>query len=128
MVLTQPKKIGQCAYCGKESPLTRDHIPPENLFPKPKASNLITVPCCVPCYKGWSDDDEYFRAAILCSARVSEEEMAQGAMAPLLRSVAKPTKRGFAKMLLDSIKEMEIETEAGLYLGKLPTLRLDQER
>jgi hypothetical protein len=31
-------------------------------------------------------------------------------------------------MLLTSIKEVEIETEAGLYLGKHPVLKLEQER
>ena len=31
-------------------------------------------------------------------------------------------------MLLASIKEVEIETEAGLYLGKHPVLKLEQER
>ena len=127
-MLTKPKKVGQCVYCGEKRPLTRDHIPPLNLFPEPRANNLITVPCCESCREGWSKDDEYFRAVILCSTRVSEEEIVQGVMASLLRSLAKPMKQGFARMLLDSIKQIELETEAGLYLGKSPALRIDQER
>lgn len=127
-MLTQPKKIAQCAYCGEKRPVTRDHIPPLSFFPKPRASDLITVPCCESCRAGWSDDDEYFRAVILSSARVSEEKIAQGATDALLRSLAKPTKQGFARMLLTSIKGVEIETEAGLYLGKHPVLKLEQER
>jgi len=42
-------KIGICVYCGKKLPLTKDHIPPKNLYSKPRPSNLITVPCCEKC-------------------------------------------------------------------------------
>src|SRR4029453_2623863 len=62
------------------------------------------------------------------STRVSEGKIVQDVTDALLRSLAKPTKQGFARMLLASIKEVEIETEAGLYLGKHPVLKLEQER
>lgn len=124
--MCDPKKIGQCAYCGRNLPVTDDHIPPKNLFPKPRSSNLITVPCCVPCCQGWSKDDEYFRAVILSSARVSGEPLAQGVIEPLLRSVARS--QGFAKLLIERIKEIEVVTEAGIYLGKEETLELDVMR
>src|SRR5713226_1536877 len=41
--------------------LTRDHIPPKNLFPDPKPSNLITVSCCATCNSKFSKDDELVR-------------------------------------------------------------------
>jgi len=124
--LIKPKKKGQCAYCGNISPVTVDHIPPKNLFPKPRSSNLITVPCCVPCYEGWSKDDEYFRANILSSFRVSDEPLAQGVIYSLLRSVNKSP--GFAHLIINSIEEIEIVTESGLYLGKKDAFKLDVER
>jgi hypothetical protein len=37
---------------------TRDHVPPDVLFPSPKPSNLITVPACKPCNQGFQKDDE----------------------------------------------------------------------
>ena len=50
-----------CTYCGKPKPETTNHIPPACLFPSPRPSDLITVPCCLDCNGGASKDDEYFR-------------------------------------------------------------------
>lgn len=49
-----------CFNCGSTIDLTRDHIPPDNLFVPPLPSNLITVDCCRPCNSGFSMDDEAF--------------------------------------------------------------------
>jgi hypothetical protein len=57
----------ECYLCGKkasETPdgrLTRDHIPPKNLFPPPLPEDLITVPCCYECNNAAHKDDEYLR-------------------------------------------------------------------
>lgn len=60
----------QCYLCGKkasetpEGKLTRDHLPPRNLFPEPRPSDLITVPCCKQCNHNAHNDDEYLRLAV----------------------------------------------------------------
>ncbi len=60
----------ECYLCGKkasetpEGTLTRDHLPPRNLFPDPRPSDLITVPCCQRCNHEAHDDDEYFRLVV----------------------------------------------------------------
>lgn len=126
--MSKPKRKGRCAYCGNTRPLTRDHIPPESFFPKPRASNLITVPCCEPCRAGWAEDDEYFRAVILSTAQVYEVKEAQPLIDSLLRSVSNPAKRGFAKMLTGSIRDVQLKTEAGIYLGNTPALKVDRGR
>jgi 5-methylcytosine-specific restriction endonuclease McrA len=55
-------KIGECAYCGDVGIITRDHVPPKGIFPKPRPANLITVPACSKCHsQQTSRDDEYFR-------------------------------------------------------------------
>lgn len=49
---------------GQEQPddlYTRDHVPPDGLFPKPKPNDLITVPCCRQCNNDCSDFDEQLR-------------------------------------------------------------------
>jgi hypothetical protein len=43
--------------------MTEDHVPPKNLFPKPRLG-LITVPSCEQCNGSFKLDDEYFRLAI----------------------------------------------------------------
>jgi hypothetical protein len=40
---------------------TRDHVPPEGLFPPPKPNNSITVPCCFKCNNEHSGFDERLR-------------------------------------------------------------------
>jgi hypothetical protein len=50
-----------CYLCGATDDLTGDHVPPENLFPRPKPNNLITVACCRRCNGNFSADDEAFR-------------------------------------------------------------------
>lgn len=58
------REIGKCVYCHQVRLLTNDHVPPKNLFPKPRPTNLITVPSCSPCNEGFKLDDEYFRQVI----------------------------------------------------------------
>ena len=56
-----------CGKTGKETPegkLTREHVPPRNLFPEPRPSDLITVPCCGDCNHRAHEDDEYLRLAV----------------------------------------------------------------
>ena len=50
-----------CYLCGSIDNLTKDHIPPKNLFPTPKPNNLITVLCCKKCNEKFSLIDESFR-------------------------------------------------------------------
>jgi hypothetical protein len=64
-------KITWCYLCRSTENLTRDHVPPENLFPKPKPSNLITVPCCNACNKSFGKLDEQFRAFMSTPVNVS---------------------------------------------------------
>jgi hypothetical protein len=60
-----------CYLCGTTENLTKDHIPPANLFPDPKPTNLITVDCCNCCNGGFSKDDEAFRLWVSSSALCS---------------------------------------------------------
>ncbi len=55
-----------CAICGVNPGVTRDHIPPQSLYPKPRDENirLNTVPACKECNNGASTDDEEFKVII----------------------------------------------------------------
>ena len=50
-----------CYLCGSTENLTKDHIPPKNLFPSPRPTDLITVWCCKKCNEKFSLIDESFR-------------------------------------------------------------------
>lgn len=61
----QFRAFGSCVYCGLACNPTRDHVPPKCIFPKPRPSNLISVPACEDCnQKAGQVDDEMFKAAI----------------------------------------------------------------
>lgn len=65
-----PIREQECYLCGKkanathEGKLTRDHLPPRNLFLPPRPTDLITVPCCYACNNAAHKDDEYLRLAV----------------------------------------------------------------
>jgi hypothetical protein len=60
-----------CYLCGALPADTRDHIPPRGLFPEPRPSNLITVPCCRRCNAEFSPEDDYFRLVFASSVERS---------------------------------------------------------
>ena len=122
------KKSNICAYCGGLDPTTKDHIPPRNLFPKPRPSNLITVPCCKSCREGWSDDDEYFRAAIVSARETCKNKYAQQVNEKLLRSMYNPSKSGFANLIRSSLMEVDIQSKGGIYLGNAPAIKVKKLR
>ena len=61
-----------CIYCGSNTNITSDHIPPKCLFRERKRLQLITVPACDKCNNFYKKDDEYFR--IYASADISRNE------------------------------------------------------
>jgi hypothetical protein len=61
-------KTATCVLCGRFGSVSREHAPPQGLFLKPKPTNMITVPCCLPCNDKYKLDDEYFRIFVTAGA------------------------------------------------------------
>jgi hypothetical protein len=60
----------RCAYCGSDDAPTVDHVVSRALYPPSKATSRfarITVPACVPCNAGWTNDEPHFRNVLLLS-------------------------------------------------------------
>jgi hypothetical protein len=117
-----------CAYCGREAPETSDHIPPKGMFSRPYPSDLLTVPCCEICQPGWSSDDEYFRTVVLSCDNLQADPRTERVTASVLRSLTKPSKKGFAKLVGDSLTIAELFTPSGLFVGKRPAIKVDSVR
>lgn len=117
-----------CIYCGENEALTADHVPPRGLFPKPRPSNLVTVPCCEPCRQGQSLDDEYFIRALVIRHDVDTNSAAQKVLEGVRRALSKPTKRGFTRDLLNSVKPVELFTFGGVYSGETMSYEIDLRR
>lgn len=117
-----------CAYCHSPDPKTRDHVPPQSFFPKPRPSNLITVPCCETCRSEQSKDDEYFRLTIVSSSGVSDKQHARSVMDSVCRSLRKPQKVGFARYINESLFEADVHSDAGIFLGRGGGIKIEKKR
>ena len=112
-----------CCYCHKPA-TTKDHVPPKNIFPKPRPTNLITVPSCKFCNKDPSLDDEYFGFIIAAgSADFSQ------ARELFREKVKKKTKKhiALAKSILNNIRTKDIYS-GKIYLGTQDELKIDDVR
>lgn len=118
--------VGECYLCRELAPETRDHVVPVCLFPDPRPSNLLTLPCCRNCQVKFSKDEEYFRDFI--SATSSDKkgsranEIWQKTRRSLKRSQSK--NREFRKRL----EQVDIVSPAGIFLGKRLTLSAEDRR
>lgn len=122
-----PRGSENCAYCDVPNAKTRDHIPPRNLFPKPWPSDFITVPCCESCRAGWSDDDEYFRLAVVSTENVSAHAAVDSVIETVSRSFEKENKQGFARLVYDSLIEVAGKGSQGEDLA-VPIMKIDRSR
>jgi len=114
----------ECYLCGKPA-TTRDHIPPQGMFPKPRPDNLITVPACYNCNNGRSLDDEYFRVVVSAGSDDSPQSL------NLLRQRIIPQMRERPGLILELMKSavwVDINSPGGIYNGRGRALPFDRSR
>ena len=117
-----------CVYCGTRIADTRDHIPPKNLFPKPRPDNLITVPSCSSCNNTNSDDDEYFRLMLVMRREAHNHPAAVESWETAFRGLKRDNKIGLATKIATDMREVEIYSKSGVYLGKESAINIDFPR
>lgn len=117
-----------CVYCGSKDDLSDDHVPPENIFPKPRPDALITVRACKTCNGGASKDDEYFRMMLCLSQDAGDSPEAQKNWAPIFRSLKRPQAQGMTKAFLKSIRPVQAMTWSGIHLGRKMGFRVEFDR
>lgn len=63
MFLQRGPMANLCALCGENPATTKDHIPPQGIYPKPRDNdiNFNTVPACSNCNNGAAVEDEEFK-------------------------------------------------------------------
>jgi hypothetical protein len=124
----KPSKNDECAYYGKKARITKDHIPPKNIFSKPRPGNLITVPSCIECNREASKDDEYFRNALVMRYDTYEHPDATKNWLTILRSIKRSKSSGLRKAMLSGLKPIDIVTPAGIFIGKSGMYEVDVKR
>ncbi|MFH2069320.1 MAG: hypothetical protein ABII89_07680 [Candidatus Omnitrophota bacterium] len=111
-----PRNI--CAYCGATDGLTKDHIPPEQIFPSPRPSNLITVPTCGNCHSDTSKDDEYFRLKVCLREDAGNHPKARKNWDAIFRSLNRMEASGFQKSFFADMHNVQLSTPAGIFIGQ----------
>lgn len=117
-----------CIYCRSGEDMTVDHIPPKALFPEPRPSNMVTVPCCKKCNESFSKDDEYFRNVLVSHAFVSSDPNVQAVNEKLLRSMIRPEGAAMARAIRESLHVVDVTSRGGIYLGRSPAMAVTADR
>jgi hypothetical protein len=120
--------VGECVYCGEHKPLTDDHIPPKNLFAKPRPNDLITVPCCLDCNSGFQKDDEYFRTVLVLWQETGTHPEARRLAKPVIRDLKRSKKFRFRRSILEKARPVSLFTKSGLYAGETGLFEVDRLR
>jgi hypothetical protein len=86
----------KCYWCGAQA-TSVDHVPPENLFPKDKKKNLITVPSCKKHNEDLTKEDEIFRFYLqACAESADSLKLFED---KTLRSITRPGGHTLAKKI-----------------------------
>lgn len=105
-------KSEKCVICGERAAVTRDHVPPKNLFPKPRPNDLVTVPACSECNNGSSVEDEDFRTylsfQIGLQSHLTEKLWFDGAKKSLER------RKSLQQQIIASLRPIMVETKTGI--------------
>jgi len=125
-----PPKIYICAYCGKrgiKKEGNREHFVPRNLWGGDRPNKTLTVWVHKTCNASYSEDDEYFRTALIAMAGSQEHPEGRRVLeGPLIRMMEKmPTV--FSKHI-NKVSEVEVQSPSGLFLGTSMAFALDVPR
>lgn len=115
-----------CVYCGVAPGVTSDHVPSKAFFPKPRPSNLATVPACLTCNQNASRNEEYFLAALMFSEAGIKDTGKRLWTEKLHRMYTKNL--GLRRQVARSFRRVELVTPAGIYLGRRMSLHYDEKR
>ena len=121
-------KTGICTYCEKERKITRDHIPPKGIYPKPRPDCMTWVPACEKCNGDASKDDEYFRLVVAARGEANKNNAAKKTMQPVIRSLGKANAKGYSRRIYSSIDSRNVISRGGIFLQDQIVMDADLDR
>ena len=101
--MSRPDHVASCVYCGSTKQLTDDHVPPKQLFVRPRPSDLVTVPSCQPCNSGFQPDDDYFRTVLALRIDDRRWPEAKSLREATLRGLRRQEAQAFAAAIRQSL-------------------------
>lgn len=118
-------KVEHCYLCGKvlsDGEVTRDHVPPRALFPRPLPSDLITVPCCQPCNNAKSREEELFRLIATLGIKKTPEAKSVYDSRTLPRTLVRKRLKSEVIELLKTVQHVWMEVDG--VIQPTPTMRV----
>lgn len=114
-----------CIYCGEKPGITKDHVPLKSLFSKPRPK-MVTVPCCKECNEKYKKDEDLFMASITFGPAGATKEGKALWDQKLNRTYEKDL--GLRRIIAKSLKQIDMVTPSGVFLGKHWQISIDLER
>lgn len=110
------KMKSSCIFCGKPAD-TKEHIPAKHFFKGIPEMNLITVPSCSSCNKGFQKDEDFFRQFNV-SFLMDRSERAKELMEnEITRSIKR--KPALARQMFSQMQLVDTYTKSEkIYVGK----------
>ena len=108
-------KMTTCTFCGGIAD-TREHIPAKQFFKGVPDKNLITVPSCSACNKGFQKDEDFFRQFYVSMLLDRSPQAMQLMNNEISRSITRTPALGL--QMFGQMKMVHAYTRAGIYLGR----------
>lgn len=118
MAKLKRNKNGICVFCGIEGMVTKDHIPPKNLFVGFPDNSLIKVPSCEACNNQSKLDDEYFRAFLIPQNDIISHPQVQQLNRIVREKFDSSNRKGLEMRMYSQLHSKNLYTPAGIYLGE----------
>ena len=129
MVAIMAKKmVDTCVYCGERAQLTREHVVPQCLFPKPLPSHMVTVGTCLPCNNLKSREDVYLRDFLLADMASGKSAVAQQLRTGKYKRSVQRNRSEIARAALKRTYRKPLYTPGGIYLGSPIAVPVDAKR
>jgi hypothetical protein len=110
------QRQGTCVYCGKEGPITDDHVFPQVIF-LVLDEQMVTVPACAECQQIKSLGDRDLRNFVIMDIGGSQHPDAVQ-MAERMLKESNVRLRTWLRKQLDSAKDVDLVTDTGVIVGK----------
>jgi hypothetical protein len=104
-----------CVICGTKEATTVDHVPPKNLFVKPRPS-LITIPACFDCNNMASRFDE--ELMVYVSLQIGPEQNRTKKLWKTKALKALHRNKRFQREIISQMKDVWLTTDSGIMIEK----------
>jgi hypothetical protein len=122
------KPVEICIHCGHLAEVTREHVIPRNLFPKPRPQTMVTVGVCQPCNGGKSLDDSYLRDFLLSDIATRRNPAAEELRKTTFKTSLERNSSELARTVVKTARRKPFFSPGGIYLGSPYSVALETDR